>query len=266
MLQSDHLSDMYKAGFTSSTTVISSTNGADGSDDAPPLLTPRSNSRRQPRQNAGPQTPRQTDETKTVPTPSTESKGAAPVQTEQEQVYDDVDASEIGIQDIPSPDDAGFAIPTEQVISEPSEEQARLLETAQMLATQRDAAIIQIHQERGEYETLAEQYRALEDQMEATVQHVVKVMGEDKKRLQERVNALEEAHERLERERDEALASRDREICALRKHLDERNRLGKAARGNLVAILDDTQGTNPSSPSCTRALLLLKVHSRTDLF
>ena len=34
-------------------------------------------------------------------------------------------------------------------------------------------------------------------QMEATVQHVVKVMGEDKKRLQERVNALEEAHERL---------------------------------------------------------------------
>jgi len=76
----------------------------------------------------------------------------------------------------------------------------------------------------------------------------------------------EAAEEREERERDEALASRDREICALRKHLDERNRLGKAARGNLVAILDDTQGTNPSSPSCTRAFLLLKVHSRTDLF
>lgn len=48
-----------------------------------------------------------------------------------------------------------------------------------------------LQQERSEKEGLWERYRNLEQQMEATVQHVVNVMGDDKRRLKERIDMLE---------------------------------------------------------------------------
>eukprot|EP00283_Hemiselmis_rufescens_P019585 CAMPEP_0173456792 /NCGR_PEP_ID=MMETSP1357-20121228/56597_1 /TAXON_ID=77926 /ORGANISM="Hemiselmis rufescens, Strain PCC563" /LENGTH=47 /DNA_ID= /DNA_START= /DNA_END= /DNA_ORIENTATION= len=40
-----------------------------------------------------------------------------------------------------------------------------------------------LRQEREDKEAVYERYKSLEQQMEGTVQHVVKVMGDDKKRL-----------------------------------------------------------------------------------
>ena len=76
-----------------------------------------------------------------------------------------------------------------QLLPEEAELLRREVDTQRRMLQDHDNKLREQH---GELVELAEQKRNLEVQMESTVQHVVKVMSEDKKRLKYRIDAMEQ--------------------------------------------------------------------------
>jgi hypothetical protein len=96
----------------------------------------------------------------------------------------------------PPPSVTSYPIPTPPLSSENREDQL-LPEEAEPLRREVEAQrrMLQEHEHKmreqhGELVELTEQKRSLESKMESTVQHVVKVMSEDKKRLSHRIEVL----------------------------------------------------------------------------
>ena len=75
-----------------------------------------------------------------------------------------------------------------QLLPEEAELLRQEVDTQRRMLQDHDSKLREQH---GELVELTEQKRCLEVQMESTIQHVVKVMSEDKKRLNERIMALE---------------------------------------------------------------------------
>ena len=75
-----------------------------------------------------------------------------------------------------------------QLLPEEAELLRREVDTQRRMLQDHDSKLREQH---GELVELTEQKRCLEVQMESTIQHVVKVMSEDKKRLNERIVGLE---------------------------------------------------------------------------
>jgi hypothetical protein len=89
--------------------------------------------------------------------------------------------------------DLGTGIADGQLLPEEAELLRKEVDVQRRMLQDHDSKLREQH---GELVELTEQKRCLEVQMESTIQHVVKVMSEDKKRLNQRIGALE--HEKAQ--------------------------------------------------------------------
>jgi len=158
----------------------------------------------------------------------------------------------------PPPSVTSYPIPTPPLSSEDREDQL-LPEEAEPLRREVEAQrrMLQEHEHKmreqhGELVELTEQKRSLESKMESTVQHVVKVMSEDKKRLSHRIEVLDQEKAQMHNSNLQLQAMVDnmrRHLASLQAQLHRDNDWSRKALTSFSELSADMSSEISSSNS-----------------